>query len=328
MRVFLTHSAEMFRGFYGDRALAALRSHAVVQLNETGAVLDNPDALIEAAGNAQVLVADRRTPVPAAAFARMPSLVAICRVAVDISTIDVSAASRYGVLVTQATPGFADAVVELAIGMLVDLSRGISCCVVAYRSGAQPAMRMGRQLRGATIGIIGFGVIGQRLALLAGALGMRVLVDDPHRTVASSEASQVGFIDLLSNSDYVVCLAVSVPETFHLMNAAAFAAMRPGACFLNLSRGELVDEVALIDALDRGHLAGAAMDVGSASDQKPPAALASRPDVIATPHIGGMTVEAAEHQAFDTVRQVAALAAGHLPPGSVNAEAATRWRRP
>lgn len=326
MRVFLTHSSAMFRGFYGNRALAALRSCAAVRMNETEAVLDNPDTLIEAAGDAQILVADRRTPVPAAVFAGIPSLVAVCRVAVDISTIDVSAASRYGVLVTRATPGFADAVVELALGMLIDLARGISTCVIAYRGGTEPSMRIGRQLRGATIGIIGYGVIGERLAVLTQALGMRVLVDDPHRKVATHDVSQVGFSDLLSNSDYVVCVAVSVPETFHLMNAAAFAAMRPGACFLNLSRGELVDESALLDALDRGHLAGAAMDVGSAADQKPAVALASRHNVIATPHIGGMTMEAAEHQAFDTVHQVAALIAGELPPGSVNGEWATRWR--
>jgi D-3-phosphoglycerate dehydrogenase len=326
MRVFLTHSTEMFHGFYGDRALDGLREVAEVRMNQSGIVLDDPGALIAAAGDAQILVADRRTPIPAEIFAALPDLVAVCRVAVDISTIDVAAANRHGVLVTRATPGFADAVVELTLGLLVDLARGISTCVTAYRAGAEPPMRMGRQLRGATLGIVGYGVIGQRLAALGQALGMQVLVDDPHRTVTQGDIRQVGFIELLANADYVVCLAVSVPETYHLMDTAAFSAMRRGSCFLNLSRGELVDEAALLTALENGHLAGAAMDVGSAADQKPALALASRADVIATPHIGGMTAEAAEHQAFDTVRQVAALVAGKLPPGSVNADQATRWR--
>lgn len=255
----------------------------------------------------------------------LPDLLAVCRVAVDISTIDVAAASRHGVLVTQATPGFVTAVVELALGMLVDLSRGISGSVAAYRAGLEPSMRRGRQLQGATLGIIGYGVIGQRLAELAVALGMHVLVSDPHREVTSPGPRRVLLEALLAGSDYVVCLATSVPETFRLMNAAAFAAMRQGAYFINLSRGELVDETALEQALARGHLAGAAMDVGSAPDQKPMRRLAARRDVVATPHIGGLTTEAIEHQAFDTVRQVASLVAGRLPQGSVNAQAAYRW---
>jgi D-3-phosphoglycerate dehydrogenase len=327
MRVFLTHSPDMLANFYGDRALAALRTHAPVRLNSTGLVLDDAAALVREAGDAQILVADRRTPVPEAVFAAMPDLVAVCRVAVDISTIDVAAASRHGVLVTRATPGFVPAVVELALGMLVDLARGVSSAVMAYRSGQEPVMQRGRQLQGATLGIIGYGVLGERMAELALALRMRVLVCDPHRQVTAHGLQQVGLTDLLSGSDFVVCLAVAVPETFNMMDAAAFAAMRPGARFLNLSRGELVDEAALETALASGHLAGAALDVGRAPDQKPSPHLAARLDVIATPHIGGLTPEATEHQAFDTVAQVAALVDGELPRGAVNADAAFRWRR-
>ena len=102
--------------------------------------------------------------------------------------------------------------------------------------------------------------------------------------------------------------------------------MKPGARFINLSRGELVDEAALIAALDSKHVSGAAMDVGSAPDQRPNPLLASRADVVATPHIGGMTPEAMEHQAMDTVRQIAALARGEMPEGAVNADAAFRLR--
>jgi D-3-phosphoglycerate dehydrogenase len=89
----------------------------------------------------------------------------------------------------------------------------------------------------------------------------------------------------------------------------------------------LVDEAALIAALDSGHVSGAAMDVGSAPDQRPNPALAARADVVATPHIGGMTPEAMEHQAMDTVRQIAALARGQMPEGAVNADAAFRLRK-
>ena len=230
-------------------------------------------------------------------------------------------------LVTRATPGFMASVAELGIGFLVDLSRGVSRAVGEYRSGREAEAVTGRQLRGATLGIVGYGAIGQELAPLALALGMEVLASDPHREIATPGVRQVGFEDLLAASDYVCCLAVATEETENLMDAGAFALMRPGGAFINLSRGNLVDEAALEDALASGHLSGAALDVGRAADQKPSLRLARRPDVIATPHVAGLTPPAIEHQAFDTVRQVRALLAGDVPPEAVNREAATRLSR-
>lgn len=153
---------------------------------------------------------------------------------------------------------------------------------------------------------------------------MRVLVTDPYAKVENLALRQVSLAALLGKSDFVVCLASATPGTENMMDAAAFAVMKHGAFFINLSRGGLVDEAALQDALTTGHLAGAALDVGRAPDQKPTPVLAGRADVIATPHIGGLTPEAAEHQAFDTVQQVEDLAQGRMPPGAVNAEHATR----
>jgi D-3-phosphoglycerate dehydrogenase / 2-oxoglutarate reductase len=186
---------------------------------------------------------------------------------------------------------------------------------------------MGLQLAGSTLGIIGYGAIGRNLAPLAVGLGMRVLVTDPHVQVEDPRIEQVPVARLLAESDIVVCLAVATGQTENLMDAAAFAAMQRGALFINPSRGNLVDEAALRAALDSGQLVGAALDVGRAPDQMPTPALAAHPRVIATPHIGGLTPAAIEHQAFDTVRQVTALAEGRLPPGAVNAEQAHRLAR-
>jgi D-3-phosphoglycerate dehydrogenase len=111
------------------------------------------------------------------------------------------------------------------------------------------------------------------------------------------------------------------------MNAQAFASMKPGAYFINAARGELVDEAALLSALDSGHLAGCALDVGSEADQMPSLILARHPKVIATPHIGGLTPEAIEHQALQTVSQVAAILSGEIPQGAVNASHASRLSR-
>ena len=325
MRILLTHTPAMLANYYGERALQALRSHGEVVLNPTGEVLDDPDRLAAAAAGAAIVVADRQTPGPAALFAACPDLVAFCRVAVDISTIDVDAASRHGVLVTRATPGFVAAVAELAVGMMVDLARGITAAAATFHAGGLPAARTGRQLAGSTLGIIGYGAIGRRLATLGQALEMTVLVSDPHAT-AMAPVRQVTLPELLATADFVVCLAIATEETERLMDAAAFARMRTDAYFINLSRGSLVDESALARILDQGGIAGAALDVGRAPDQMPSPALASRRDVIATPHIGGLTRQAAEHQAFDTVRQVAEIVAGRMPPGSVNHDRATRLK--
>jgi D-3-phosphoglycerate dehydrogenase len=156
---------------------------------------------------------------------------------------------------------------------------------------------------------------------------MTVLVTDPKKTVAANGVTQLPLSDLLTRSDFVVCLAIATEETENLMDAAAFARMGKDAFFLNLSRGNLVDENALAAALDAGAIAGAAMDVGRAPDQKPSPALAARADVIATPHTAGLTPEAIEHQAFDTVNQVANLLAGRMPQGAANPEAAHRLAR-
>jgi D-3-phosphoglycerate dehydrogenase len=324
--VFLTHTPDMLANYYGPRALARLRALATVKLNETGAVLDT-ETLARVAKGCEIVVSDRQTAGPAALFPLMPDLVAFLRVAVDIRNIDVPAASAHGVLVTHATPGFVASVAEMAVGYMVDCARHITAATMQYRAGHEAEPRMGRQLRGTTLGIIGYGAIGEDLAQLGLALGMTVLVSDPKKTVTAQALEQVPMSDLLARAHFVVCLAVATEETENLMNADAFARMRKDAFFLNLSRGNLVDERALAAALDAGTIAGAAMDVGRAPDQKPSLALAARGDVIATPHTAGLTPEAIEHQAFDTVDQVADILAGRMPQGAANADAAHRLKR-
>ncbi|MFC7398987.1 NAD(P)-dependent oxidoreductase [Chelatococcus sp. GCM10030263] len=323
MKILLTHGPHMRRNYYGDRALSRLRDMAEVVLHERDEPLD-PSALVAAARDVDVIVCDRQTPAPAAVFEGLPQLKALLRVAVDIRTIDLPAASAAGVLVTRAAPGFVPAVAELALGFLVDLARGISQTAAAYHAGRAPEIRMGRQLAGSTIGIIGYGSIGRRLASLVLALDMRVLVADPFATVDEARIEQVSLDELLARADHVVCLATATEETESLMDAAAFARMKADAVFINLSRGNLVDEGALAAALREGRIAGAAMDVGRAPDQMPSAALAQLPNVVATPHIGGLTPQAIEAQAFDSVEQVAALLRGEVPDGAVNADA---WSR-
>jgi D-3-phosphoglycerate dehydrogenase len=323
MRILLTHPTESLVHYFGDEPLAALRRIGDVRLNP-GVSTWTEAELVEQVRGHDVVVLDRTTPATAAVFAVDAALAAVCRVAVDIRNIDLAAASARGVLVTRASAGFQDAVAEWIIGVMVDLARHVSSAVGQYRSGMEPEVRRGRQIGTATVGLVGFGQIAQRLHALLRAFGSRIIVHDPYVTVGAPDIEQRSLADLLRESDFVVCLAAATEATENLFDAAAFSAMRRDAFFINASRGNLVDESALAAALDARRIAGAALDVGRAPDQRPSLELARRSDVIATPHIGGNTPESVSHQAWCVVRQVEALARGEMPWGAVNPDA---WRR-
>jgi D-3-phosphoglycerate dehydrogenase len=324
--ILLTHPPAALKNYYGERAVAGLEALGQVRVNPHERELALAE-LIEAARGCEIVVSYRQTPGPAEFFRNAPDLVAFSRCAIDIRNIDVAAASANGVLVTQASAGFIASVSEWVIGAMVDLSRRISESAADYHAGRVPAAAMGRQLDGAVAGVIGYGQIGRRLCELCVALGMRVLVTDPHAKAVHPAITQVELTRLLAEADYVVCLAVANEQTENLMDAAAFARMKPAAFFINPSRGNLVDEAALERALDEGRIAGCAMDVGRAPDQMPTPSLARHPRVIATPHVGGLTPQAIEHQSLETVAQATEILKGGAPRGSVNADHASRLAR-
>jgi D-3-phosphoglycerate dehydrogenase len=325
-RIFLTHPPDALKNYYGDRAVARLKALGEVRFNSAGRELSTQE-LIEAARGCELIVSYRQTPGEAELFRNSPDLVAFSRCAIDIRNVDVAVASEMGILVTQASAGFVASVAEWAVGAMIDLGRGISAASAVYHAGSVPAAPMGRQLRGATLGVIGYGQIGRYQCELGLAMGMRVLVCDPYARMDHAALIQLDLPELLAQSDFVVCLAVANEATENLMNAQAFGKMKPGAFFINASRGNLVDEKALEQALDSGHLAGCALDVGRAPDQTPAPALARHPQVIATPHVAGLTPESIEHQSLETVAQAAEIIKGRVPKGAVNAPYWTRKER-
>ena len=318
MRILLTHTPEARALYYGERALAGLREVGEVKLHEGATPLEG-EALIRAAEDCELIVSYRQSPAPAELFQRLPRLRAFQRCAIDIRNVDVAAASKAGVLVTQASAGFVTSVAEMVFGFLIDLSRGITHSATLYHQNKVPPARMGRELKGSTLGVIGYGAIGKEVVRIARAFGMRVLINDPYQKV-----EQVPLDRLLAESDYVVPLAVATAETENLIDSRALQKMKRGAYLINVSRGNLVDEAALEAALDAGHLGGCAMDVGRAPDQMPTPRLAARTDVIATPHAAGLTLPAIEHQSMETVAQAAEIVKGRAPKGAVNAEHWTR----
>jgi D-3-phosphoglycerate dehydrogenase len=323
LKILLTHTPQSRAQYYGERSLKGLQGLAQVKLHDANEALDAA-GLIDAARDVDIIVADRLTAGPGEIFPALPKLRAFVRCAVDIRNVDVDAASAAGVLVTRAGPGFVQSVAELALGLMVDLSRGVSRATADYHAGRKPEIVMGRQLAGSRLGIVGYGSIGRYLAGIAKVLGMEVLIADPFASVDEAGLQHVSLEQLLARADYVVCLAIANDETENLIGPPALARMQPHAFLINLSRGNLVDEAALSAALRENRIAGAAMDVGRARDQMPTPELARLPNVIATPHIGGLTPPAIESQALETVRQVDAIIAGDIPVGAVNAE---RWAR-
>src|SRR5688572_18577574 len=182
--------------YYGERALSALRSAGEVKLHNGKEPLEGED-LIKAAQDCDLIVSYRQSPAPAALFERLPRLVAFLRCAIDIRNIDVAAASKAGVLVTQASAGFITSVSEMVLGFLADLSRGITRSATIYHQNKVPKAEMGRELKGSTLGVIGYGAIGKEVVRIGKALGMRVLVHDPYQKV-----EQVPLDTLLRESDY------------------------------------------------------------------------------------------------------------------------------
>ncbi|MCG8511159.1 MAG: hypothetical protein MI741_18220 [Rhodospirillales bacterium] len=214
----------------------------------------------------------------------------------------------------------------MALALMLDVARDVTDCALEYRAGRMPPSNMGRQLAGNTAGIIGFGMVGSRLGEILVAMGMTVLVNDPYVTVNAPGMEQVELEDLLKRSDFVLPLAVATEETENLMGAAEFALMKPGAVFVNVARGNLVDEAALEAAYTGGHIGKLALDVGRAEDQRPSPHLAKLPGVVATPHLGGLTNENANAQAMSSVEQIAAMIEGKMPERALNADQATRLR--
>lgn len=321
-RIYLSHPETARALWYGDAALAGLRALGEVALNRADTSPEGATLVREARG-CRVIVLDRATPVTAADMDALPDLVALVRSGVEVRHIDIEAASARGILVTRSRPGYIASTAELVLAHMLNCARGIPDYVLAYRQGERRVPGHGRELSGSTAGLIGYGRIARHLAAILQAIGMRVLACDPYAPV-EEPAVGVTLDELLAQSDFVVPMVAATGETRHLLDAQAIARMKPGAWLVNCSRGDVVDETALLAALDEGRISGAGMDVGMGYDQTPSPALARHPRVNGTPHIGNLTIEAAARHPADTVTQTAEILAGRIPFGALNAAQAHR----
>ena len=267
-----------------------------------------PEALANDLADADALLVRSATKVDARLLAAAPRLRIVARAGTGVDNVDVEAASSRGILVVNAAGANSISVAEHACALMLALARAIPSADRAMKEGRwEKKAFLGTELRGKTLGVAGFGRIGQEVAQRARAFGMHVIADDP---VISAELAGrfgvelVSIDELCAASDYLTLHLPATADTHHLFDDKRFARCKHGIRLINTARGELVDEGALRRAIEAGIVAGAGLDV---FEKEPPSdwALAQLPQVIATPHIAASTEEAQElvgHETAETVR--------------------------
>jgi len=255
-----------------------------------------PDQIKEKIGNYEIVIVRSRTKITKEMVEKANMCKIIARVGVGLDNIDVDAAKSKGIRVINAVEGAMNAVAELVLGLMLSLAREIPRADREIRNGNWLKKElMGSELSGKYLGIVGLGNIGKKLARHAKSLNMNIIGYDviPIPDDFSREVSLVktDLDTLLSSADYISFHVPFTPETHHLVNAQRLGKMKKTAYIINTSRGEIIDEEALYNALKEGRLAGAALDV---FEKEPTTGnkLATLPNVICTPHIGAQTREA------------------------------------
>ena len=301
-----------------EAGLAALREKAHVDLRTD---LDKA-ALLALLPEYDALIVRSATKVTAEVLAAGNRLRVVGRAGTGVDNIDVTAATERGILVVNAPAANSVAAAELAISLICALSRHIAPADASMRAGRwERAKYMGSQITGKTLGLVGLGRIGAEVARRARGLEMQVLAYDP--VVSTDRAAQMGVTlaaldEVIAQSDVISIHVPLLDSTRHLLNAERLAQMKPGAFVVNAARGGIVDEAALLVALNSGHIGGAALDV---FETEPPTGnpLVAHPHVITTPHLGASTVEAQATAGVDVAEGVLTALAGGTPGYAVNA---------
>lgn len=259
----------------------------------------------------------------------------IARTGIGVDRIDLDTATQRGILVVNTPDGPTESTAEHAIALMLNLCKRVTFGDYILRSGqpfpALPDLTPGFEVAGGTLGLVGLGRIGSRVATIAKVLGMKVLAFDPF--ITPERASMLGvelvpsLAELLPRAHVVSLHCPSIPETYHIINAQTLNLMPQGSYLINVARGALVDEAALLVALNSGYLAGAALDV---FDPEPPMTnhpLFTHPNTICTPHIGSYTAACVLRMQVMACEQIAMGLRGERPGNLVNAGVWGRQRR-
>lgn len=281
---------------------------------------DRP-ALLEAVEHADALLIRSATTVDPEVLSAGTRLKVVARAGVGLDNVDVSAATERGVLVVNAPTSNIVSAAEHAIALLLAVARRVSAADQSLRAGEwKRSAFSGVELNGKTIGVVGFGKIGQLVAQRLIAFGSRLLAYDPYASAARAAQFGVELVDLdelLERSDAISIHLPRTPETNGLIDTAALAKVKQGAIIVNAARGGLVDEEALAEAVREGRVGGAGIDV-FAKEPTTSSPLFELPNVVVTPHLGASTVEAQDRAATDVARSVRLALRGEYVPDAVN----------
>jgi glyoxylate reductase len=304
-------------------ALDALGPHCDLAVAPEGAA-PLPDALATADG-LLCLLTDR---IDAALLARAPRLRAIATVSAGVDHIDLAAATARGIPVGHTPGALTETTADLAFALLLAAARRVVEADRFVRSGAwqqswRPDLLLGRDVHGATLGIVGLGGIGRAVARRARGFGMRVLAWSRTRRPLGDLEGAVAWAalpELLAAADFVSVHVALAPETRGLLDAAALAGMKPGAVLVNTARGGIVDEAALAEALRTGRLSAAGLDVFQQEPLDPASPLLALPGVVLAPHIGSASLATRERMARMAAENLLAALAGERMPACANPE--------
>ncbi len=295
-----------------EEGLAYLRQYAQVDIAPKRL---SPEELAEAIPAYDALIVRSATKVPREVIEQGTRLKVIGRAGAGLDNIDVAAARELGVEVRNTPGANSIAVAEHTMGLIIALARHLVNAVNSLKAGRWEKKKFrGIGLEGKTLGIVGYGRIGRAVARRAKAFGMHILVNQRRLTpelAMDTEIKAVDLNDLLADSDFVSLHVPLRPENVHMIGEAQLARMKPGAFLINTSRGSIIDEAALLDALEHGHLGGAALDVYT---HEPPAAddpLIHHPKVICTPHIASQTEDAQRAAAIQIAEQIVEVLMTH-----------------
>jgi len=267
------------------------------------------DQLLEAIGDYDALIVRGRTKVTPAVFEAASNLKVVGRAGVGVDNIDLAAAQSSGVTVVNAPTATSIAVAEHTLALMLSLVRHVARADSTMKSGLWEKKKLvGSELNGKVLGIIGMGNIGSGVAQRATAFGMSILGYDPfldEAAISQRSAEPVTLNELFARSDFISLHIPLTPETRGIINGQTIGLMKRGAYLICAARGGVIDETALLNALESGQIAGAALDVFSS---EPPGltALVAHPNVVATPHIGAQTAEAQVRAAVDIAEEVLA----------------------
>jgi D-3-phosphoglycerate dehydrogenase / 2-oxoglutarate reductase len=263
----------------------------------------DPSTLPSKLSDAWGLVVRSRTKVTADLLRSAPHLALIARAGVGVDNVDMAAAAERGVRVANSPGAATRSDAELTVGLYLLLVRGLFPAITSTKAGAWDRKTNGKELAGKTVGFVGYGRIAREIAHRLEPFGAPTVAYDPFVSTSGDRTEMVSWDALLARADLVSVHAALTAENRHLLDARAFAAMKPGAYLVNVARGPLVDEAALLSALKSGRLAGAALDVFEVEPPMNPELL-ELSNVIATPHLGAMTTEGQARAGAEIVDEI------------------------